>query len=146
MLVMREPIDTAAARAGGQPIVIPVRLVVWEATEATTEVVEYRFAPSLGVQITRNVARIQRLVAEGGDQEAQLEAMIDLLVSAALPETREALQRDMDDNRIGFIDLAALVTAFTEEASGTHPTRRAPSLAPSPASGETSTPMPPPEA
>jgi hypothetical protein len=138
MTSSRVPIQTAVARSGGQPLTIPVDL-----GETFGGVVEYQFNPNVGMEMIDAMDQFVILRQQVRDGQATMQAMYgamnELLDLTAYGDTAERIAADLRERRLDLPTLLALGQEVIGELTGAHPTRRSPSLDPSPQAGEGST-------
>jgi hypothetical protein len=114
---MRKPIQTAAARhAGG--IVIPVELT-------PGEIVEFRFAASLGIAMLSVLDRLQSIEGTSAARAIQqAQAVTDYLTATVHETQRERFQQAINDNTLDMLALGEIFAAIREESEGMDPTRQ----------------------
>lgn len=133
----RQPIRTALARSGGQPLRIPVDL-----SELYGGVVVYEFVPSAGtvlVDLMDQIATEARKDA-GGGMKTQIALFRQVLEVAAHGDTRDRIGPDIDEGRLDVGSIMELGKEVIRELTGANPTSRSDLPPGSPEPGEPSTP------
>ena len=127
-MTTRAPIKTAAARAGGRPIIIPVEY-------AEDRIEEYRFRPGIAAT-TLDLAEGLRAGSAGERLTIALE-IID--ATAADEETIRQIRSAYDSGVLDIVAMVELVRAVIQESTGMGPTKPELSADGSEATGATST-------